>query len=541
MESQEQTNSKITQLAFTCSNCGKKASAIGEFQSNGNNFIILNCGHFVVKSLIAKVDKFDTFQSLEGDKAYKYQIEGMKFIESANGRALIADEMGLGKTIQVLGFIHFHLEVKPVLIVVKRKLTVQWFKEIYRWTDKSMAQIINQGHAILPGLQYYIISMDLLRNYPLERLQKVGIKTIIIDECQHIKNADSKRTHFLRKLINDMKIENIIALSGKPLKNRISEYFTILNILAPHYFNNREEFIRREIAYYYDSNGKLRERGLKNPQRFKSITEKFIIRRERQEVADQIPYIGIQRNIQYVDLEGTFARAYDNAEKEFLGLVEKIEEQKNRMGQNSDLLAILQRMRHIVGLSKIPDTVDFVTDFLLSTERKIAIALHHQDVAKSLIEQLNIWCRMGGLQPVLEIRGSMPDSELSDVIDKFNNKESGYRILVASTLAAGEGLNLQKSCNECILMERQWNAANEEQFEARFRRIGQSEGNVIATYMTAGGTIDEMLTEINERKRALVKSGMLSKDQVIWTESEMISQLAEMISKKRAGIKWRLN
>jgi hypothetical protein len=221
--------------------------------------------------------------------------------------------------------------------------------------------------------------------------------------------------------------------------------------------------------------------------------------------------------------------------------MEKIEDQKHRMGQNSDLLAILQRMRHIVGLSKIPDTVDFVTDFLLSTERKIAIAVHHNDVAKSLIEQLNVWCRMGGLGSVLEIRGSMPDSELDDVITKFNDKGSGHRILVASTLAAGEGLNLQKACNECVVMERQWNAANEEQFEARFRRIGQESNNVIATYMTAGGTIDEMLTEINERKRALVKSGMLSSNQVAWNESEMISQLAEMISKKRAGIKWRLN
>jgi SNF2 family DNA or RNA helicase len=100
----------------------------------------------------------------------------MKFIESASGRALIADEMGLGKTVQALGFLHFHPEARPVLIVVKRKLTTQWFKETYRWADKSMAQIINQGHAILPGLQYYIISMDLLRTYPLERLEKLELK-----------------------------------------------------------------------------------------------------------------------------------------------------------------------------------------------------------------------------------------------------------------------------------------------------------------------------------------------------------------------------
>jgi SNF2 family DNA or RNA helicase len=210
------------------------------------------------------------------------------------------------------------------------------------------------------------------------------------------------------------------------------------------------------------------------------------------------------------------------------------------MGENSDLLAILQRMRHIVGLSKIPDTVDFVTDFLLSTNEKITIFLHHQDVAKHVIDQLNTWCRMGGFGEVLYIKGSMKDQELDDVVTKFND-DPRHRILVASTLAAGEGLNLQKACNQCIIMERQWNAANEEQAEARFRRIGQAQRNVYSTYMTAGGTIDEMLTEINERKRALVKAGMLSKDQTAWSESEMIQQLAEMIGKKRNGLKWRLN
>ena len=44
--------------------------------------------------------------------------------------------------------------------------------------------------------------------------------------------------------------------------------------------------------------------------------------------------------------------------------------------------------------------------------------------------------------------------------------------MVASTLAAGEGLNLQ-TCSDCVIHERQWNPANEEQVEGRFIRIGQ--------------------------------------------------------------------
>lgn len=523
--------SNSTQLEFKCPTCSKKTGTLGEFQANGQKFYIYKCGHFGAIS-IKQADKYDTFQSLEGDKPYPFQLDGIKFIEQSTGRALIADEMGLGKTIQALGWLYLHPEASPVLFVVKKKLTLQFFKQIYRWCDKSMSQIINQGQAILPGLKYYIISMDLIRNYPLERLAKLGLKTIVIDECQHIKNPDSQRTHFLRKLIKDNDIPNILALSGTPFKNRLSEYFTILNILAPQYFAVKEEFIRNEISFYYDSAGKLRERGLRNPKRFRNITKNFILRRNREEVEDQIPFIGIQRNLEYVDLDGKFKEAYDNAQEEFLELFSKIENERNSMQRNSDLLAILQRMRHIVGLNKIPDTVDFVTDFLLSTYRKIAIAVHHQDVARMMIEQLDRWCTMGGFGKVLQIKGSMQDEELNKVVELFNAKNN-HRILIASTLAAGEGLNLQEACNECIIMEHQWNAANEEQFEARFRRIGQKERNVTATYMVAGATIDEMLVDIKERKRALVKNGM-GGNYVPYTESEMIAQLAEAMEANRA-------
>jgi hypothetical protein len=49
----------------------------------------------------------------------------------------------------------------------------------------------------------------------------------------------------------------------------------------------------------------------------------------------KFPILEYNAMLQYVDLEGTFAKAYDNAEKEFLQLMEKIEDQNNRMGQNS--------------------------------------------------------------------------------------------------------------------------------------------------------------------------------------------------------------
>lgn len=529
-----------TQLAYKCPDCGKKVSAIGEFSHDSKKFLILDCGHFTSIEITSPISNYESYSSLEGDKPYKFQVEGMEFIQNSNARCLIADEMGLGKTIQALGYLFYNPQCNNVLHIVKKKLTTQFWKQIYRWDDKALAQVVKQGHAILPGINHYIISMDLIRTYPMERFKEVGIKTVVIDECQHFNNPDAARTQALRKFIADNEIPHIIALSGTPFKNRLSEYFTILNILAPHYFNIKEEFIRQHILFYYDMADKIREKGLRNPEYFKRLTSGFILRRERQDVEDQIPYVGIIRNLEYCDLDEKYQKMYDNTEAEYAEIFSRIDDNSNAMKRNTDLLAIIQRMRHIVGLSKIPDVVDFVTDFLLSTERKLAIAVDHQDVGMAVIAHVNKYLRMGGYKDCLAITGNMKDSDLEDVKTKWNT-DSSYRILVASTKAAGEGLNLQEMCNECIFAELQWNAANEEQFEARFRRIGQKNRNVTATYAIAGGTIDEMLTEIRERKRWIFKQGMLSKDQLSsHNDSELMTQLGEMITNKRAGKKWSL-
>jgi len=46
-----------------------------------------------------------------------FQVEGVKFGVSRNGRCLIGDDMGLGKSIQALGIAHYYRADWPLLIV----------------------------------------------------------------------------------------------------------------------------------------------------------------------------------------------------------------------------------------------------------------------------------------------------------------------------------------------------------------------------------------------------------------------------------------
>jgi len=101
--------------------------------------------------------------------------------------------------------------------------------------------------------------------------------------------------------------------------------------------------------------------------------------------------------------------------------------------------------------------------------------------------------------------------------------------MVASTLAAGEGINLQ-CCSDCLMLERQWNPAKEEQAEARFPRPGQTADKINATYLTALGTIDEFLGEMVEGKRAANKSTLDNKE-LDWDEASLMRALADAIWK----------
>ena len=44
-------------------------------------------------------------------------------------------------------------------------------------------------------------------------------------------------------------------------------------------------------------------------------------------------------------------------------------------------------MRHIVAFAKIPATMEFLSDFIEQTERKIVIFHHHIDVGEILVDE----------------------------------------------------------------------------------------------------------------------------------------------------------
>lgn len=575
----------VTRLQDKCETCGRvaveKSSILVESVSKkgpDTKIITLECGHLLVKS-IPKGTPFHTLVSNSDNptvknckhvwnknnctscgeyKPFPFQVEGMKFIETAlaiNKGCLICDEMGLGKTVQADGYLAFHPEAFPVLFGVKSGIKFQMLKEALRWMGiRYVPQAIQSSNDILiPGIQVYIISYDILtpkerkgkngktikQGFDIQKIIDRGIRTLILDECQQIKNPDATRTQQVRRLAKHM---NVIALSGTPWKNRGSELFSVLNMIAPTKFHSFEAFKQRWVEFYW--NGKYRkEGGIRNVKAFKEYTKDIILRRERSEVMPELPLISRTRH--YIELDAVNQETYDEAESDFVDWYNKTisteDGSENAFSNMTNILAMLAIMRHTTGLAKITPTMEFLEEFMEETERKIVIFVHHKDVAQILLKKCKE--KFGDESdneyriPILALSADLNSLQRFEMQEAFN--KAPRAIMIASTLASGEGLNLQ-TCADCIMHERQWNPANEEQAEGRFIRIGQQSTTVGATYMTAADTVDDYLDKIIERKRAYFHTAMNKGQMPAWKQEDVIKELVDTILMKQAQKKSKI-
>lgn len=511
-----------------CPTCHKVFVETSRIDFGTDWFITGKCGHCITEAKLTS--SAYEFTSTDGKIPRPYQIEGIKFAEQSGVRCLIADEQGLGKTIQALGVLKLHHDILPCLIITKTTVRHQWYKEIQRWCGKEgyITQVLSSGkEKAIPGFDVYVTSFDLVKNEEMFDMLIDKPKTIVIDECQAIKNHLSQRAKAVQMLSTTA--QHIMALSGTPIKNNAGEYFTVLNILQPSRFPSYQRYLDSYCDYYETPHG-YKVGGLSDPEKFREDTEDFIIRRTRAEAAPEIPVV--DRQFFHVELDKKLNPAYRDAMRELDELMYQDEDENTAMS----MIAIMTKMRKITGISKVKACVEFTIEHMLNEpDRKLVIFVHHHDVVNLLEADLNKWMTDGGYDKVLNLHAGLSGDARSKMVDVFRENPKA-RVMIASTLAAGEGLNLQ-FCSRAVMLERQWNPANEEQAEGRFARIGQ-EDNIIVTYMLASETIDEYFTDLVEQKRAIVANTLDNKE-IAWDQNSLVKELAGILLAKGRQ-KWSL-
>jgi SWI/SNF-related matrix-associated actin-dependent regulator 1 of chromatin subfamily A len=524
-------------LVKKCAQCGKSWIEVDRFKYQDDGwFVTLKCGH----SEFEKIDKISVRDNTvirakhkaagdsEFHELYKFQLDSVKFLQKASGRALIAHEMGLGKTLIPIGYFILDPDKLPCVWICKSSLMYQTQYEIVKWMGMDyFPQIISRSNdPIFPGHKFYIISYDILKNKALRDQLKDIAKSVVIDETQMIKTTDAARTSAVRDLVK-LK-DHIIGLSGTPIKNHGGEYYSILNILDPRRFYNSAAFERDWVSLIY-ADGKYRRGGINDIKRFREHTKDFILRYTREEVMPDLPKV--RRTFSFHEMGAKVNKEYYRVQQEFLDELGDRDLDSIPMTMRGNLLAYMAKMRHLTGLAKIEPCIDYLVNFLEQTERKIVLFYHHQDVFKIIsdrLQELNV--------PYQSLTANQTAEERYNAVQRFKDNPE-LRILLGSTLVAGEGINLQFA-NDAIILERQWNPANEEQAEARFTRIGSLAESVNIHYFVATGTIDEFLNKLIEFKRSELQRTLDGKKNANWTESSIMVELMRIIQKAGRSNTW---
>jgi len=425
-------------------------------------------------------------------KLYKFQVEGVNFIEKNNGNVIIADEMGLGKSIEALVYLYNNPDLRPAIIVCPTSLKYNWYKEAKKWLDNT-ENIIIIDKKIKYRLDNYttiIINYELISKY-IKYLKKLQFEVMILDESHYVKNILALRTKYIISLSKG--IPHKLLLSGTPMTNSISDIWTQLNIINPNEYNDYTGFVNR-YSNIKTSYGITRYIGVKNEKELHSKLNKVMINRKKSEVLVQLP---LKRRM-YLPLPIVNRKEYNNLSVQTVDNIKERKEQ-NMSSQKLRIYALsrFELLKQAAIRGKLPYIIEWINTFLYATDEKLVIFASHNNIINILYNKYrNIAVKYHGLDKIEDRNKSVVSF----------NKNPKIRLFIGSIHTASLGITLA-SASIAIIIELGWTPSTMIQSEDRLHRIGQKH-NVDIYYLLAKDTIDEKIASILEEKSECIGSVM---------------------------------
>jgi SWI/SNF-related matrix-associated actin-dependent regulator 1 of chromatin subfamily A len=320
-------------------------------------------------------------------KLFGYQKKGIRLIRRFNGRVLLADEMGLGKSIQAITYA-MEENAFPVIVICPASLKYNWQKE-WRKHAGIRADIFSstKPHAWSSFNRHKvsIINYDILPYwYPYIRKMKrrLGVKTIIVDECKDIKSASSIKNKYVRKICRG--VDNIIMLDGTPLTNgRPAELFPAISILRPDVFDSFWTY-GMKFCEGAHRNGKWEFKGATNlPELHQLLIESCMIRRRKDQVLKDLP----PKARYVVPLEISNRKEYRKASTDFYGWLAQFGKKKLRAAIRAAAFVQAGYLLRLAAELKLPAIIEWIDNFLEQSDGKLIVFGLHKKILHPLRER----------------------------------------------------------------------------------------------------------------------------------------------------------
>lgn len=430
--------------------------------------------------------------------------------------SILADDMGLGKTLQAITLM---LKVKEekglagekVLVVAPVGLLYNWEAEIRRFAPTLTTHIY---HGTSRNLKDAADADIVLTSYGMVRSDYAKIKKqkwqlMIIDEAQNIKNTKAAQT----SAVTSVDAASKIALSGTPVENRLSEFWSIMNFANKGYLGTLGKFTTdfvKPIQMYDD---------IHIATRLKKITAPFLMRRMKTDksIIPDLPD-KVERDV-YASLSPSQAALYQQTLKESMAIIEgmAMDSQQALFKRQGIILQMITALKQICDhpalFLKNDDTdpllsgksqllLDMVQPIVEAND-KVLIFTQYRQMGQMLQHMI---AEQLGHRPLF-YHGGCSVTERAEMVNKFQNSRT-HQIFLISLKAGGTGLNLTAATN-VIHYDLWWNPAVEAQATDRAYRIGQKRNVMVDRFITKG-TFEERINDLINSKRHLAEMTVAS-------------------------------
>ncbi|KAG0069297.1 DNA-dependent ATPase protein rad54 [Linnemannia elongata] len=502
-----------------------------------------------------------------------HQVEGVKFMYKCTTGAtmpnafgcIMADEMGLGKTLQCITLLWTLLKQSPdfgkgtiekCIICCPSSLVKNWANEIVKWlgpgkigvltcdakgtkedTNNAMRQWASarQRMVVNPVL---IISYESLRMYaPILAQTPIGL--MLCDEGHRLKNSSSQT--FIT--LNELNVQRRVILSGTPIQNDLSEYFSLLNFANPGLLGSTVEFRKNyelPILRGRDSEATDKEQEISNQKltELSGVVSKFIIRRTNDILSKYLPTK--YEHVVFCQLSPFQLSLY----KHFINSKSIQRLLRGQGSQPLKAIGLLKKLCNHPDLLDLPDDLEgcdslLPPDYQTKNSKKPlsrgGILVQPEFSGKMLVlarmlakikkdtndkivlisnytQTLDIFeklCRQNQYG-VLRLDGTMTINKRQKLVDRFNNPDGNEFVFLLSSKAGGCGLNLI-GANRLVLFDPDWNPASDQQALARVWRDGQKKDCFVYRFI-ATGSIEEKIFQRQSHKQSL-SSCVVDEDQ----------------------------
>ncbi|KAG8217881.1 DNA repair protein, SNF2 family [Butyriboletus roseoflavus] len=500
-----------------------------------------------------------------------HQIEGVKFLYKCTTGMMVdnqygcimADEMGLGKTLQCIALLWTLVKQSPhagkpsiekCIIACPSSLVKNWANELVKWLgpdaisalavdgkggkaellEKVGRWVEARGRNVTQPVM--IVSYETLRTLSAH-LANCNIGLLLCDEGHRLKNSDSLTFQSL----NALDVKRRVILTGTPIQNDLSEYFSLLNFANPNFLGTRENFrknfenaiIRGRDAsssneVQAESERKLKELG--------GLVTKFIIRRTNDLLSKYLPVkyehvvfcklssfqLSLYRLFISSPETKALLRGVDSQPLKAINILKKLCNHPELLNLPDDLRGSEALIPEgFIGASrdgsgsggrhggrnqdrgvrcewggKFVVLERFLHQIKTTTNDKIVLISNYTQTL-DLFEKL---CR-SKKYGFFRLDGTMTITKRQKLVDQFNDPSGKEFIFLLSSKAGGCGINLI-GANRLILFDPDWNPAADQQALARVWRDGQKKECFVYRFISTG-TIEEKIFQRQASKQAL--------------------------------------